>query len=161
MLANTRIPAPSYCVASHVCTTNILLHACLAWQPFLHCCNSQQLLSDVFGSTICIAYSLGTCSFALQAAGNHAVQGLFQKFRFMQSSTKHFNVLEDVSAIIPPGRMTLLLGPPGSGKSTLLAALAGKLQASNLKVSTLTPSALFLLLSPPPETPPTHPLPGP
>ena len=63
---------------------------------------------------------------------------MFQKFKFMQSSTKHFNILEDVSAIIPPGRMTLLLGPPGSGKSTLLAALAGKLQASNLKVRHLS-----------------------
>ncbi len=76
----------------------------------------------------------------MQAADNYDVQGLFQKFKFMQSSTKHFNILEDVSAIIPPGRMTLLLGPPGSGKSTLLAALAGKLQSSNLKVSTFTPS---------------------
>ncbi|KAL0029477.1 hypothetical protein WJX77_010449 [Trebouxia sp. C0004] len=61
-------------------------------------------------------------------------EGLFQKLRLMQSSMTHFAILEDVSAIIPPGRMTLLLGPPGSGKSTLLAALAGKLQASNLKM---------------------------
>ena len=52
----------------------------------------------------------------------------------MRPSTKHFSILENVSAIIPPGRMTLLLGPPGSGKSTLLAALAGKLQRTNLKV---------------------------
>ena len=79
----------------------------------------------------------------------------------MQSSTKHFNILEDVSAIIPPGRMTLLLGPPGSGKSTLLAALAGKLQTSNLKVSTLTSSTLFLFLSPPPDPSPPCPVPRP
>ncbi|KAI7749054.1 hypothetical protein M8C21_030097, partial [Ambrosia artemisiifolia] len=43
-------------------------------------------------------------------------------------------VLHDVSGIIKPGRMTLLLGPPSSGKTTLLLALAGKL-GSDLKVS--------------------------
>ncbi|KAJ4749521.1 ABC transporter G family member 36 [Rhynchospora pubera] len=43
-------------------------------------------------------------------------------------------ILHDVSGIIKPCRMTLLLGPPGSGKTTLLLALAGKL-GSALKVS--------------------------
>ncbi|KAM3285531.1 hypothetical protein P3S67_024330 [Capsicum chacoense] len=33
----------------------------------------------------------------------------------------------NVTGIVKPGRMTLLLGPPGSGKSTLLLALSGKL----------------------------------
>ncbi|KAK2417908.1 pleiotropic drug resistance protein [Trifolium repens] len=37
------------------------------------------------------------------------------------------NILNNVSGIIKPGRMTLLLGPPSSGKTTLLLALAGKL----------------------------------
>ncbi|KAF3333372.1 ABC transporter G family member 42 [Carex littledalei] len=36
-------------------------------------------------------------------------------------------ILKDVSGIIKPSRMTLLLGPPSSGKTTLLLALAGKL----------------------------------
>lgn len=40
----------------------------------------------------------------------------------------------DLSGIIKPSRMTLLLGPPGSGKTTFLLALAGKLDSS-LKVS--------------------------
>ncbi|AES81623.2 drug resistance transporter-like ABC domain protein [Medicago truncatula] len=40
---------------------------------------------------------------------------------------QHVNILQDVSGIIKPGRMTLLLGPPSSGKTTLLLALAGKL----------------------------------
>uniref|UniRef100_A0A0E0M6E0 ABC transporter domain-containing protein n=1 Tax=Oryza punctata TaxID=4537 RepID=A0A0E0M6E0_ORYPU len=43
-------------------------------------------------------------------------------------------ILDDVSGVIKPGRMTLLLGPPASGKSTLLLALAGKLD-SQLKKS--------------------------
>ncbi|XP_021746264.1 ABC transporter G family member 32-like isoform X1 [Chenopodium quinoa] len=36
-------------------------------------------------------------------------------------------VLNDVSGIIRPSRLTLLLGPPSSGKTTLLLALAGRL----------------------------------
>ncbi|KAL0415186.1 UNVERIFIED_CONTAM: ABC transporter G family member 35 [Sesamum latifolium] len=43
-------------------------------------------------------------------------------------------VLNDVSGIIKPSRMTLLLGPPSSGKTTLLLALAGRLSPS-LKTS--------------------------
>ncbi|KAK8671261.1 hypothetical protein V6N13_037860 [Hibiscus sabdariffa] len=44
------------------------------------------------------------------------------------------SILKDVSGIIKPGRMTLLLGPPGCGKSTFLQALAGKL-SQTLQVS--------------------------
>ncbi|GJN25013.1 hypothetical protein PR202_gb12795 [Eleusine coracana subsp. coracana] len=43
-------------------------------------------------------------------------------------------ILNNVSGIIKPSRLTLLLGPPGCGKSTLLKALAGKLDA-NLMVT--------------------------
>ncbi|GMI77981.1 PLEIOTROPIC DRUG RESISTANCE 1, pleiotropic drug resistance 1, ATP-binding cassette G29 [Hibiscus trionum] len=53
-------------------------------------------------------------------------------FRF--SKTTKLNILEDVSGIIRPSRLTLLLGPPSSGKTTLLLALAGKLDPS-LKIS--------------------------
>ena len=34
-------------------------------------------------------------------------------------------LLDDVNAVLKPGRMTLLLGPPGSGKSILMKTLAG------------------------------------
>ncbi|KAH1153472.1 hypothetical protein AAZX31_18G062400 [Glycine max] len=43
-------------------------------------------------------------------------------------------ILNNISGVVKPRRMTLLLGPPGSGKTTLLLALAGKLE-SNLKKS--------------------------
>ncbi|CAE5962645.1 unnamed protein product [Arabidopsis arenosa] len=43
-------------------------------------------------------------------------------------------ILKDISGVIKPGRMTLLLGPPSSGKTTLLLALAGKLDEA-LQVS--------------------------
>ncbi|OWM77713.1 ABC transporter G family member 29-like [Punica granatum] len=39
-------------------------------------------------------------------------------------------ILKDVSGIVKPARMALLLGPPSSGKTTLLLALAGKLDPS-------------------------------
>ncbi|KAH8952003.1 hypothetical protein BDL97_09G061300 [Sphagnum fallax] len=43
------------------------------------------------------------------------------------------NILDNVSGILEPARMTLLLGPPSSGKTSLLLALAGKLD-KDLKV---------------------------
>ncbi|CAN6460412.1 unnamed protein product [Victoria cruziana] len=42
----------------------------------------------------------------------------------------NISVIQDVSGIIKPSRMTLLLGPPGCGKTTLLLALAGRLEKS-------------------------------
>ncbi|WOK93915.1 ABC transporter G family member 39 [Canna indica] len=50
------------------------------------------------------------------------------------SGKRPISILHDISGIIRPCRMTLLLGPPGSGKTTLLLALAGKLD-STLKVA--------------------------
>ncbi|KAI4322385.1 hypothetical protein L6164_022087 [Bauhinia variegata] len=51
-------------------------------------------------------------------------------------------ILQDVSGIIKPSRMTLLLGPPGAGKTTLLKALAGKID-KDLKVCFLMGDYLF------------------
>ncbi|KAF8696864.1 hypothetical protein HU200_036503 [Digitaria exilis] len=46
-------------------------------------------------------------------------------------------VLHDISGIIKPRRLTLLLGPPGSGKTTFLLALAGRLD-KDLKASAMS-----------------------
>ncbi|CAH9112411.1 unnamed protein product [Cuscuta europaea] len=48
----------------------------------------------------------------------------------LPTNKKHVSILRDVSGIIKPGRLTLLLGPPSSGKTSLLLALAGKLDPS-------------------------------
>ncbi|KAK3135929.1 hypothetical protein QOZ80_5BG0425410 [Eleusine coracana subsp. coracana] len=45
--------------------------------------------------------------------------------RFNHQHSK-IRILNNVSGILKPSRLTLLLGPPGCGKSTLLKALAGK-----------------------------------
>ncbi|KAI5417837.1 variant 2, ABC transporter G member 37, partial [Lathyrus oleraceus] len=46
------------------------------------------------------------------------------------SQETKLGILKDVSGIIKPARLTLLLGPPSCGKTTLLMALAGKLDQS-------------------------------
>ncbi|KAM7490316.1 hypothetical protein LguiA_033237 [Lonicera macranthoides] len=62
------------------------------------------------------------------------VTGFLNFLHILQSRKTPLPILRDVSGIIKPGRMTLLLGPPSSGKTTLLLALAGKL-GSDLNVS--------------------------
>ncbi|KAH9714821.1 ABC transporter G family member 40 [Citrus sinensis] len=62
------------------------------------------------------------------------IEGFLNSVNILPSRKKHLAILKDVSGIIRPGRMTLLLGPPASGKTTLLLALAGKLDSS-LRVS--------------------------
>ncbi|KAK3001843.1 hypothetical protein RJ639_020587 [Escallonia herrerae] len=46
----------------------------------------------------------------------------------------NISIINDVSGILKPGRLTLLLGPPGCGKTSFLKALSGNLNKS-LKVS--------------------------
>ncbi|GFP99542.1 pleiotropic drug resistance protein 1 [Phtheirospermum japonicum] len=62
------------------------------------------------------------------------IQGILNTLHILPSQKKPFTILKDVSGIIKPCRMTLLLGPPSSGKTSLLLALAGKLDPA-LKVS--------------------------
>ncbi|KAJ4843034.1 transcription factor [Turnera subulata] len=61
-------------------------------------------------------------------------EGILNYLHILPSKRRHLSILKDVSGIIKPSRITLLLGPPSSGKTTLLLALVGKLD-SNLKVS--------------------------
>ncbi|KAF3342097.1 pleiotropic drug resistance protein 3-like protein [Carex littledalei] len=62
------------------------------------------------------------------------IESMANSLHILPSRKRKMSILHDVSGIIKPCRMTLILGPPGSGKTTLLLALAGKL-GSDLKVS--------------------------
>eukprot|EP00257_Ricinus_communis_P023764 XP_015583834.1 pleiotropic drug resistance protein 2 isoform X1 [Ricinus communis] len=54
------------------------------------------------------------------------------------SKKRRIQILQDLSGIVRPSRMTLLLGPPGAGKTTLLLALAGKLDQDLRKLGKIT-----------------------
>ncbi|XXG56014.1 hypothetical protein AAC387_Pa03g3547 [Persea americana] len=62
------------------------------------------------------------------------IEDFLNSLKIIPTRKKPVSILHDVSGIIKPCRMTLLLGPPGSGKTSLLLALAGKLD-KELKVS--------------------------
>ncbi|XWS73072.1 hypothetical protein CRYUN_Cryun02cG0094200 [Craigia yunnanensis] len=62
------------------------------------------------------------------------LEGFLSYLHILPSRKKPLPILNDVSGIIRPRRMTLLLGPPTSGKTTLLLSLAGKL-GKDLKFS--------------------------
>ncbi|KAJ4707956.1 Pleiotropic drug resistance ABC transporter [Melia azedarach] len=64
----------------------------------------------------------------------NVLEGFLNYLHILSSRKKPLPILHDVSGIIKPRRLTLLLGPPSSGKTTLLLALAGKL-GKDLKFS--------------------------
>ncbi|XWS75284.1 hypothetical protein CRYUN_Cryun01aG0073100 [Craigia yunnanensis] len=64
----------------------------------------------------------------------NTIEGVLGLMKLFPSKKRVVNILRDVSGIVKPSRMTLLLGPPGSGKTTLLQALAGKTD-TDLRVS--------------------------
>ncbi|XP_019173606.1 PREDICTED: ABC transporter G family member 32-like [Ipomoea nil] len=61
-------------------------------------------------------------------------EAFLRKLRIFPSRRKRLSVLNNISGILRPSRLTLLLGPPSSGKTTLLLALAGRL-GPGLKMS--------------------------
>ncbi|XP_024032997.1 pleiotropic drug resistance protein 2 isoform X2 [Morus notabilis] len=64
----------------------------------------------------------------------NTIESVLGSVRLAPSKKRKMQILKDVSGIVRPCRMTLLLGPPGAGKTTLLLALAGKLD-QDLRVS--------------------------
>ncbi|KAL5222503.1 hypothetical protein ABZP36_027216 [Zizania latifolia] len=61
-------------------------------------------------------------------------EAFLRHLRIYRGGRVKLPILDNVSGVIRPSRMTLLLGPPSSGKTTLLLALAGRL-GPGLKIS--------------------------
>ncbi|KAK7356955.1 hypothetical protein VNO80_16236 [Phaseolus coccineus] len=64
----------------------------------------------------------------------NAMERILGSVNLLPSKKSVINILQGVSGIVKPARLTLLMGPPRSGKTTLLQALAGKLDR-DLRVS--------------------------
>ncbi|KAK9727139.1 hypothetical protein RND81_05G260600 [Saponaria officinalis] len=82
-----------------------------------------------------------TGSRALPTLINYArdtIEVLLTSLRLYRPRRYTLTILNNVSGVLKPGRMTLLLGPPGSGKSSLLLALAGKLESTLKKSGNIT-----------------------
>ncbi|KAL9176954.1 hypothetical protein ABFS82_01G027200 [Erythranthe guttata] len=61
-------------------------------------------------------------------------EALLRQLRIVSGRKQEFSILKNISGIVRPSRLTLLLGPPSSGKTTFLLALAGRL-APTLQMS--------------------------
>ncbi|KAH7512125.1 hypothetical protein FEM48_Zijuj12G0057400 [Ziziphus jujuba var. spinosa] len=57
----------------------------------------------------------------------NTIESILGLIKLAPTKKRKIQILKDVSGIVRPSRMTLLLGPPGAGKTSLLLALAGKL----------------------------------
>ncbi|PIA65301.1 hypothetical protein AQUCO_00100641v1 [Aquilegia coerulea] len=64
----------------------------------------------------------------------NTTEAFLRQLRIFPGKRNKLSILNDISGIIRPSRLTLLLGPPSSGKTTLLLTLAGRL-GSGLQVS--------------------------
>ncbi|XP_009141587.1 ABC transporter G family member 39 [Brassica rapa] len=57
----------------------------------------------------------------------NTLESILGMCHLLPSKKRKIQILKNISGIVKPSRMTLLLGPPSSGKTTLLQVLAGKL----------------------------------
>ena len=111
---------------------------------FLPCCCCRGDMCSPLFHLICCTAASGDCTAILILACLHMVrlthlpagmQFILKTLRLRRQETARLVILNHLSGVLKPGRLTLLLGPPSSGKSTLLKALADKLHSSGLYVS--------------------------
>ncbi len=66
-----------------------------------------------------------------------SLQYVLIRLHIMRVKKIRMAILNHISTVLKPGRLTLVLGPPGGGKSSLLKAMAGKLSHHGLQVRIL------------------------
>ncbi|BDA40539.1 Pleiotropic drug resistance protein 1 [Coccomyxa sp. Obi] len=71
---------------------------------------------------------------SLYNAVRSSVEYVLIRLHIMRMKKIRMAILNHVSTVLKPGRLTLVLGPPGGGKSSLLKAMAGKLSHHGLQV---------------------------
>jgi ABC-type multidrug transport system ATPase subunit len=59
------------------------------------------------------------------ATPRHAAQTAVATAARIKPPMQQFHILQNISGVLKPGRLTLLLGPPGGGKSIFMKALCG------------------------------------
>ncbi|KAL9235362.1 hypothetical protein vseg_010125 [Gypsophila vaccaria] len=90
---------------------------------------------------LCVTAQVQTGRRALPTLINYTrdfIEGILSACCICRPQRRSLRILKNVSGVLKPGRMTLLLGPPGGGKSTLLLALSGKLDSSLKKTGCVT-----------------------
>mmetsp|Transcript_4643 Transcript_4643/g.13342 ORF Transcript_4643/g.13342 Transcript_4643/m.13342 type:complete len:1521 (-) Transcript_4643:659-5221(-) len=70
-------------------------------------------------------------SAALPSLTNTVKSVFLSLVRQHRVGTQPVSILKDVSGVLQPGKLVLLMGPPGSGKSVFLKALGGRLKPSS------------------------------
>ena len=83
---------------------------------------------------LCSAQVPGQLSSSWASEALAGLQRATSLFRRNDGATTKLVILDGISGVLKPGRITLLLGPPSSGKTTLLKALSGRLEHSGLQV---------------------------
>ncbi|KAG0465359.1 hypothetical protein HPP92_019523 [Vanilla planifolia] len=71
-------------------------------------------------------------------------EAFLRQLNIFPGKRKKLPILDNISGIVRPSRMTLLLGPPSSGKTTLLLTLAGRLGSDLLMSGKITYNGHYL-----------------
>ena len=97
--------------------------------PLLHCLSPPLPLNQVRFQDINVSADVQVGQRATPTLLN-SLRNVVDAALLRRANAQPFPILTDISGVLCPRRLTLLLGPAASGKSTLLHALAGRLHST-------------------------------
>jgi ATP-binding cassette subfamily B protein len=103
--------------------TNLLQRGMASWKRILEVLDAQPGVTDAATDAALGGAGDAAEKSAEGAAEGHAIVGRLE-FRHLTFAYGDDTVLHDISAVLPAGTTTAIVGPTGSGKSTLLSLLA-------------------------------------